>query len=59
MYCIFRVGSCPLLCSGHGKYENGKCMCDLEWHGNECQIPIDRCEVPNCNGNGECINGIW
>ena len=49
--------SCPILCNGHGNYENGKCTCFFDWHGNECDIPIDQCEISDCNGNGVCENG--
>ena len=51
--------TCPILCNGHGKYENGKCSCYFDWHGPECEIPIDQCEVANCNGNGICESGKW
>lgn len=49
---------CPVLCNGHGKYENGRCNCETQWHGDECETPIDQCEIKDCNQNGECMNGI-
>ena len=51
------ANSCPILCNGHGNYENGRCSCFGNWHGKECEIPIDQCEEPRCNDNGICENG--
>lgn len=50
---------CPILCNNHGKYENGKCICDRGWQGIECSLPSDQCEIADCNGYGDCIAGKW
>lgn len=48
---------CPVLCSGHGDYEDGQCRCFPGWKGLECQLRHDQCEVADCSGHGQCING--
>jgi hypothetical protein len=53
------IDICPVLCNNHGKYENGKCICDYNWKGSDCSITLDQCEVSDCNGFGDCIAGRW
>ncbi|RWS31000.1 N-acetylglucosamine-1-phosphodiester alpha-N-acetylglucosaminidase-like protein [Leptotrombidium deliense] len=50
--CYFR-----LLCSGHGRYLQGRCHCEIGWKGSECNIRSSDCEVPDCNGHGKCVVG--
>ena len=50
--------NCPVLCNGNGDYIRGACHCHPEWKGQECEIPVGECEVPNCNGNGRCVGGV-
>ena len=54
---IIVAGMCPVLCSGHGDYEDGQCRCFPGWKGLECQLRHDQCEVADCSGHGQCING--
>ena len=56
-HCFFIAGMCPVLCSGHGDYEDGQCRCFPGWKGLECQLRHDQCEVADCNGHGQCVNG--
>jgi len=49
--------SCPVLCNGNGFYENGKCICNYGYHGSDCRLTLDLCEVFDCNKNGECVQG--
>lgn len=48
---------CPVLCSGHGEYRDGECVCRPGWKGRECSIRHDECEVPDCNSHGHCVDG--
>ena len=46
---------CPSLCSGHGKCEKGKCICDLNYTSADCSI--DKTSGPTATsipGNGTC-----
>ena len=54
---IIVAGMCPVLCSGHGDYEDGQCRCFPGWKGLECQLRHDQCEVADCSGHGQCVNG--
>ena len=56
-HCFFIAGMCPVLCSGHGDYEDGQCRCFPGWKGLECQLRHDQCEVADCSGHGQCVNG--
>ncbi len=49
--------ACPVMCSGNGVVENGKCSCNLGFHGADCQLTLDKCEVPDCSNNGDCVQG--
>jgi teneurin len=51
------IASCPIVCNNHGKYQDGKCVCDLPWKGKECELTVDQCLDPNCSQNGNCIKG--
>ena len=51
------LGVCPVFCSGHGRYIQGKCHCEIGWKGFECNIPLSDCEIPDCNGHGQCYSG--
>ena len=43
---IFPVaGTCPVLCSSNGEYEEGACRCYPGWKGAECSIRHNECEV--------------
>ncbi|UJR36501.1 hypothetical protein I4U23_029222 [Adineta vaga] len=36
-----------------------KCLCSLEWFGNECQYDVNECEINQtniCLNNGTCVN---
>ena len=48
---------CPVLCSGQGSYHKGQCICNSGWHGKECQLREDECEISDCNGHGDCVDG--
>ena len=50
-------GTCPVLCSNNGEYEEGACRCYPGWKGAECSIRHNECEVPDCNNHGNCFNG--
>lgn len=53
----FFLAQCTDLCSGHGVVEHGRCRCHEGWHGAECQLMSNQCEIPNCNNRGTCISG--
>ncbi|XP_059145723.1 uncharacterized protein LOC131932817 isoform X2 [Physella acuta] len=36
----------PFNCSGHGKCSRGQCMCDSEYVGSGCELPISQLGVP-------------
>ena len=38
-------GTCPVLCSSNGEYEEGACRCYPGWKGAECSIRHNECEV--------------
>ncbi|KAL1432858.1 hypothetical protein MTO96_013053 [Rhipicephalus appendiculatus] len=54
--CAYRV--CPVLCSGRGQYTSGECVCQPGWKGRECQLREDECEVADCSGHGDCLDGV-
>jgi syndecan 4 len=56
IYFIF-LAQCTDLCSGHGVIEHGQCRCQEGWHGIECQLMLNQCEIANCNNRGSCIAG--
>lgn len=37
---------------------NGECFCNPSWKGKECQLREDECEVADCNGHGDCMDGL-
>ena len=50
--------TCPVLCNGNGYFENGKCSCNFDYHGDDCGLLLDQCEFPGCTkNNGECVQG--
>lgn len=53
----FTPGTCPVLCSSNGEYEEGACRCYPGWKGAECSIRHNECEVPDCNNHGNCVAG--
>eukprot|EP00106_Octopus_bimaculoides_P002004 XP_014769446.1 PREDICTED: attractin-like protein 1 [Octopus bimaculoides] len=49
----YRVGGCPLKCSGHGLCENYVCRCQKGYVGDGCEIEL----CPNnCSNHGNCWN---
>ena len=54
---LLSPGICPVLCSGNGDYDDGKCGCYPGWKGPECQLRHDECVVADCGGHGRCVNG--
>ncbi|KAA8588513.1 hypothetical protein FQN60_009858 [Etheostoma spectabile] len=50
--------SCPVLCSGNGVYEKGRCVCLAGWKGAECNVEEGQCIDPTCSNHGSCIQGI-
>ena len=50
--------SCPVLCSGNGLYEKGRCACLEGWKGAECNVEEGQCIDPTCSNHGSCIQGI-
>jgi hypothetical protein len=54
---LFFLAQCTDLCSGHGVIEHGQCRCQEGWHGTECQLMLNQCEIANCNNRGSCIAG--
>ena len=55
--CSRFAAQCTDLCSGHGVIEHGQCRCQEGWHGVECQLMLNQCEVANCNSRGSCVAG--
>ncbi|EFO27446.1 hypothetical protein LOAG_01036 [Loa loa] len=51
-YC--EESSCPILCSGNGIFSGGQCICHEGYKGPDCDLLAHWCEVPNCNGHGQC-----
>lgn len=53
---------CPLLCSGQGRYERGRCRCYAGWRGAECDVRggsgEERPCARKCNGRGLCRGGL-
>eukprot|EP00298_Acanthocystis_sp_HF-20_P015947 c21328_g3_i2.p1 GENE.c21328_g3_i2~~c21328_g3_i2.p1 ORF type:complete len:159 (+),score=58.88 c21328_g3_i2:57-533(+) len=45
---------CPNSCSGYGKCQNGKCICDKGRMGDFCQL--SEC-LRNCGNRGKCDEG--
>ena len=43
------TGTCPVLCSSNGEYEEGACRCYPGWKGAECSIRHNECEVSLLN----------
>jgi len=37
--------------------EHGQCRCHEGWHGAECQLMLNQCEIANCNNHGTCLSG--
>ena len=54
---MITLGACPLLCGGHGDYQNGECICHPGWKGKECSLRHDECEKADCSGRGRCAEG--
>ena len=53
----FLGSSCPGDCNGHGLCENGKCICDIDYEGEDCQeYNPNQCEG-KCTGRGVCTFG--
>ncbi|KAM7418046.1 hypothetical protein PAMA_017607 [Pampus argenteus] len=52
------IDSCPVLCSGNGVYEKGRCVCLAGWKGAECNVEEGQCIDPTCSNHGSCIQGI-
>ncbi len=48
---------CPVLCSGHGRYQRGSCSCNEGWKGDECEVRANECQVSDCSGRGQCHAG--
>ena len=52
------VGTCDTVhCGFHGTCTSGKCVCDVGYTGNKCEIVVDRCGQISCSSHGTCING--
>ncbi|KAM3723400.1 Teneurin-1 [Dirofilaria immitis] len=51
-YC--EENSCPVLCSGNGIFSSGQCICHEGYKGPDCDLLAHWCEIPNCNGHGQC-----
>ena len=49
---------CPTLCSGHGEYQGGQCICHKGWKGKECELRQLECPVADCSGHGHCREGV-
>lgn len=51
--CVREQKSCNADCSLHGRCERGRCLCEKNWTGLDCNIPS--CGIFNCTDNGMCI----
>ncbi|KAL0175961.1 hypothetical protein M9458_028291, partial [Cirrhinus mrigala] len=49
--------ACPVLCSGNGQYNGGRCQCYSGWKGIECDVPSGQCVDSQCGGRGLCVTG--
>lgn len=56
--CVPVADSCPVLCSGNGVYEKGRCVCLAGWKGAECNVEEAQCIDPTCSNHGSCIQGM-
>jgi len=54
---FLKTGICPVFCSGHGRYLQGRCHCEIGWKGFECNIRSSDCEIADCSGHGRCVAG--
>ncbi|KTG04088.1 hypothetical protein cypCar_00003546 [Cyprinus carpio] len=51
------LAACPVLCSGNGQYNGGRCQCYSGWKGIECDVPSGQCVDAQCGGRGLCVTG--
>ncbi len=51
---FFRMGGCPLDCSGRGVCDPAteRCSCPKDWRGDGCQVPV--CPGNDCQPDGTC-----
>ncbi|KAL3094074.1 hypothetical protein niasHT_027402 [Heterodera trifolii] len=42
-------------CSGHGKCQNGFCLCALGFVGSDCSVPFDLCGAQFCLNSAKCL----
>ena len=59
IYKIFKK-NCPigvnnLICSGNGDCDKNKCICNLNYYGDECQYKFECLKDTECKGNQKCI----
>lgn len=50
--CIHEPDCVPADCGSHGVCQMGKCVCDGQWAGPACDVPL--CKLNNCSSNGAC-----
>ena len=51
--CVKEQKYCAASCSKNGKCERGRCLCDKNWTGTNCELPA--CGIFNCTINGVCM----
>merc|ERR1711988_2001635 len=51
--CVKEQKYCADSCSKNGKCERGRCLCDKNWTGANCELPS--CGIFNCTVNGACV----
>ena len=52
------LGLCDTVsCGFHSKCISGKCVCDVDYTGNSCEILVDICANISCGTHGKCVSG--